>query len=331
LGSTSGKDTGKHMLSLRSFAIFAASLMSFGMSIAFGQNYPNRPIRIASAAAGTSADVATRIIAQGISGPLGQQVVVDNRATAVIAADAIAKAPPDGYSLLLAGTSLWVTPLMEKATYDPVKDFVPITLSTVTPYVVLVHPSLSVRSIQELVALAKTKPGEINYASAGSGSPSHLATELLKSMAGINIVRINYKSTAAASTDLIAGNVQLTIAPFGPLVPYVKSGKLRALAVTSEKPSTLFPGLPTVSDSGLPGYVAVQYQGVFAPAKTPAAINMRLAQEIVRVLNQPEVREKFFGLGAEVVGSSPDQFAAVIKSDMEQLGGLIKTVGIKTE
>ena len=299
-----------------------------GANVASGQDYPNRPIRIVTSAAGGDSDFNTRIVAQGISGPLGQPVIVDNR-TGILAAEAVSKAPPDGYTLTVQTDGLWTRSLLAKMPYDAERDFSPISLISRGINVLIVHPSLPVKSVRELIALAKAKPGQLNYSSVGVGSSSHIAVELFNSMAGVNIVRITYKATAQALTDVISGQVQLTINDIGLVAPHVKAGKLRALAITSGEPSVLAPGLPTVAASGVPGYAAATISGILAPAKTPAAIVNRLSQEVVRVLNQPDVKERFLNAGIETVGSSPAQFAAFIKSDITKMGKVINDAGLK--
>ena len=312
--------------------MFPLGLMVLGAGVVSGQDYPNKPIRIVTAAAGGGSDFMARQVAQGISGPLGQPVIVENRGGGIIPVDYVSKAPPDGYTLLVQGAVAWVAPLLlRKAPYDMVRDFSPISLLVKEVYLVAVHPSLPVKSVRELIALAKTRPGELNYSSSIAGGSGHLAGELFRSMAGVNIVHVPYKGTAASITALISGEVQLTITDAGLMTPHVKSGKLRALAVTSAEPSALVPGLPTEAASGLPGYEAVGRTGIWAPAKTPAAIIERLNQEIVRVLNLPDVKERFFNAGVEPVGSSPEQFAAIVKADIAKLGKLIKDAGIKVE
>lgn len=297
-----------------------------------GEPYPNRPIRIVTSDAGGGSDIVVRIIAQAVSGPLGQQVVVDNRGGGVIAGEIVSKAAPDGYTLIYYGSTLWLLPLMRKnVPYDTVKDFSPITLAVTSPNVLVVHPSVTAKSVKELITLAKTRPGELNYASAATGTIPHLAAELFKSMAGVDLVRIVYKGTGAALNDLLGGQVQVMFATAVSAAPHVKSGRLRALAMTSAQPSAAFPELPTIAASGLPGYEAVQVSGLFARAKTPTAIIKRLNEEIVRVLYKADVKEKLFNTGVEVVGSSPEQFAAKIKSEMARMGKVIKDAGIRDE
>ena len=215
--------------------------------------------------------------------------------------------------------------------YDPVKDFSPITIAIRAPNVLAVHPSVAAASVGELIALARARPGVLNYASVGSGSTAHLAAELFKAMAGVDIVHIPYKGGAPAVNDLISGQVQLMFGTAGSVAAHIKSGRVRGIAVTSPQPSELFPGLPTVAASGLPDYQSGTLQGLFAPARTPAAIIRRLNQEAVGVLKKTEVREKLFGGGVEVVASAPEEFAATIKSEMLRMGQIIRSAGIKTQ
>jgi tripartite-type tricarboxylate transporter receptor subunit TctC len=325
-------------LKARFIASISISVVALGTGAALGQTtatgsgqaYPNKPIRILASEAGSSSDFTARLIAQGISGSWGQPVIVDNR-TGIVAIETVAKAPPDGYTVFVYGATLWLAPLMQKTSYDPLRDFSPITIATSSPLVLAVHPSLPAKSIKELIALAKAKPGVLNYGSAAIGGPSHLAPELFKSVAGgIDIVRVNYKGTGPALNGLLGGEVHLMITPAGPVMPLAKAGKLRVLAITSAQPSALFPGMPTVA-AAVPGYEFDSVQEVLTPAATPAAIVQRLNQEIVRVLNQLDVKQKFFDTGTEVVGSSPEQLTAKMKSEMAQLGKVIKDAGIKLE
>ena len=298
-----------------------------------GQNYPNKPVRIVTGAVGGSSDFGSRLIAQGIAGPLGQPVIVDNRGgSVVIAAEAVAKAAPDGYTLLYYASSFWLAPYMlDNASYDPVKDFSPITLTVIAPALLAVHPSLPVKSVKELIALAKAKPGALNYGSSGAGTTPHLAAELFKSMAGVDIVRIFYKGVNPALNDLVAGQVQMVFATAASVQPKVKAGKLRALGIASAQPSALLPGLPTLTSTGLPGYEYETPSGIFSTARTPAAIVTRLNQEIVRHLKTAELKERLLNLGLEAIGNSPEQFAAAVKADMTRLGKVIKDAGIRAE
>ncbi len=295
----------------------------------FCQDYPNRTIRIYTSNVGGSGDFLSRLIAQGISGPLGQPVVVENRG-GIFAAEPVSKAAPDGYSLLVNSGTWYLATLLTKLPYDPLKDFAPVTITSSTPNILVVHPSLPVKSVKELIALAKARPGQLNYGAAGVGGTGHLSAEMFNSMAGVNIVNILYKGSGRSVAALVGGEIQLVFSDYVPLEPHVKSGRLRALAVTSERPSELFPGMPTVA-AVVPGYIALSNAGVVAPAKTPTAIINRLNQEIVRVLRTPENRERIFRTGSEVVGSTPEELFAWMKTDMARMGKVIKDAGIKVE
>ena len=323
----------RHLIGMFRSAYFFGLLLAVLPGAASAQDYPTKPIRIVAASAGSSGDFAARLIAQGITGSLGQQVIVENRpGNVAVSGEFVAKAPPDGHTLLFMPSSLWLLPFMQdNVPYDPVRDFAPITLSGSTPAILVVHPSLRINSVKQLIALAKARPGELNYGSASTGSATHVASELLKSMGGVNIVRVPYKGTNQALNDLLGGQVQLMFSTLAPALPHVKSGRLQGLAVTSAEPSPLAPGVPTVAASGLPGFEAVSTQGMFAPAKTPIPIVQRLNQETVRYLQRPEVKEKFLNVGTVVVASSPEQFAATIKSEMARLGNAIKEAGIRAE
>jgi len=300
-----------------------------GAGNACGQDFPNRPIRIVTAEAGGGLDLASRVLAQGLTRNLGQQVIVENRPTGIVVGEIVAKATPNGHTLLVTGSSFWLAPFLhDKLPWDPVKDFLPVTLAANTPNLVVVHPAVAAKSISELIALAKAKPGELNYASGSIGSTPHLAPELFKRMASVDIVRVPYKGSGPALIDLIAGQVQVMFPTATGGLPHVKAGRLRALAVTSARPSALVPGLPTVAEA-LPGYESGVMYGVFVPARTPDAIVRRLNQESVRFLNTPEARERYFSAGVEVVGSSPEQLAAAVKSEMARMGKIIRDAGIR--
>jgi len=262
---------------------------------------------------------------------MGQQLIVENRPSGVIPGEVVAKAAPDGYTLLVASGILWTGSLMQDTPYDPVRDFQPISLTSRQSNLLVVHPSLPVKSVKDLISLAKARPGELNYAAAGTGSSSHLAAELFKAMTGTSIVRIPYKASALALNDLFGGQVQLMFAVAAAVMPHVKSGRLKALSVSSLRPTAQAPGLPTIADSGVPGYESVSMHGVFAPARTSMSVVSRLNQEIVRFLKIPDVTEKFLSAGLETVGSSPDELAATMKSEMNRLGKVIKDAGIRAE
>ncbi|MBI4189040.1 MAG: tripartite tricarboxylate transporter substrate binding protein [Betaproteobacteria bacterium] len=309
--------------------IFSFGSMVLGADVASGQDYPNKPIRIVTSIPGGTGDVVARLIAPRLSGSFGQRLIVDNRPSGVIPAEIVAKATPDGYTLLFYTTALWITPLLQKTPYDPVRDFSPITLAASSPNVLVVHPSVAANSVKELIALAKARPGELNYGTSGVGTSAHIAAELFKAMAGVNFVHVPYKGSGLVILALLGNEVQVNFAPAAAVAPHMKSSKVRALAVTSAQPSALLPGLPTVAASGLLGYETVNSVGILAPAKTPAAIINRLNQEIARVLNQAEVKEKFFGIGLEVAPSSPEQFAALIKSEITRISKVIQDAGIR--
>ena len=294
--------------------------------------FPAKPIRIVTAEAGGTGDVVARLLAAGLSRTLGQQVLVENRGgNGVIPAQAVAQSAPDGHTLLLYGSTVWLLPmLVDNVPFDPARDFAPITLATRSPMIVVVNPSLPVKSVKELIALAKAKPGELNYGSAGIGGTNHLAPELFKAMAHVDIVNVLYKGVAPALNDLLSGRLQLMFPAAASAMPHVKSGRLRALAVSTAQPSALAPGLPTVAASGLPGYEAAFLTALHAPAKTPAPIIARLNQEIVRVLNEPDVKERLFGIGVEGVGSSPEALADTMKAEVTKWGRLIREAGIRS-
>ncbi len=316
---------------LASFAaICAMSMAGCGLHPTWAQNYPSRPVRILTAEPGGVTDFAARLIAQGMTISLGQQVIVENRGV-TSSAESAAKATPDGYSLLALGSSVWIGPLMQKMPYDPVKDFSPITLTTTSPNILVVHPAVPVTSIRELITLAKARPGELNYASATIGSISHLGGELFKVMAGVNIIRIAYKGTGQALNDVIGGQVQLMFPNAGSGLPHVKSGRLRALAVTSATPSALLPDLPTVAASGVPGYEASSMTAMFAPARTPDALIKRLNQQITRIVSGADVKKKLLDSGVEPAAGPPEQLASTVKSEMARFGKLIKDARIRDE
>jgi tripartite-type tricarboxylate transporter receptor subunit TctC len=313
------------------FYMSLPALMVIAPGTVFGQSYPNRPIRVVTSEPGGNGDFNARLIAQGLTGALGQPAVVDNRGGAAISGETVARANPDGYTLLAYGSSLWIGALLQDMPYDPIKDFAPITLTTSSPSVLVVHPSVQARSVKELIALAKAKPGALNYAANQAGSATQLAGDLFNTLAGVNIVAIPYKAAGPALNDLIGGQVQLMFGSAASVAPHIKSGKLIALAVTSAQPSALFPGLPTVASAGLNGYEFGSTQGLFAPAKTPTAIIKQLNEEVGRILNRSDVKERLLSIGLEAIPSTPEQFANTLKSDMVKFGKLIKDANIHAE
>jgi tripartite-type tricarboxylate transporter receptor subunit TctC len=298
----------------------------------WAQAFPNKPIRVLTAEPGGGLDFAARVISTPLSSSLGTPVVVTNHGAGSFAAEIVAKAPPDGYSVLLYGSNVWLSPfLREDVPWDPIKSFSPVTLATKGPNLVVVHPALPVRSVKELIALARSRPGALNYASGSTGSSPHLAAELFKAHARVDIVRISYRGNALAYADVLRGEVPLIFPTAASVTPHLKSGRLRALAVTTKERSRLFPGLPTVAEGGLPDYEAATLVGVFVPARTPAAVIGRLNRELASVLNMADVQARFTASGVETVGSTPEEFAATIKSEMTRLGSVIKAAGIRDE
>jgi tripartite-type tricarboxylate transporter receptor subunit TctC len=298
--------------------------------MALAQDYPVKPIHVLTYEAGGGADFVSRLIAQGLAPVLGQPMVVDNRVP-LVGTELVMKAPADGYTLLIAGATMWTMPLLKSTSYNAVADFAPIAPLITQPNILVVHPSLPVRSVKELIGLAKAKPGVLNYAATQIGGPNHLAAELFNYMAGVRIVRINYKGTAQALSDVVSGQVQLMFANISTAVPHINANRLRALAVTSAQPSALVPGLPTVGMSGLPGYEAGNINALFAPAKTPDAIVNRLNQEVVRLLNVPEVRQKLLKVGVETIAGSPADLSTMVKSETARLDDVIRSADIHLE
>jgi len=294
------------------------------------QPYPNKPIRIVATEAGGTGDIVARLFARELSGPVGQAIVVENRANGNIRGETVARATADGYTLLVTGATHWVAPFLQKTPYDPVKDFAPISLIYSSQSILFVHPSVSVNSVKELIALAKSKPGALNYASTSVGSTPHLSGELFKALAGVDIVNVPYKGTAQALNAFLGGEVQMMFVPAASATGLLKAGKMRVLAITSAQPSALFPDVPAIA-AQLPGFDASNTNGMLAPAKTPRPIVNRLNQEVVQLLNRGDIKEQFAKLGAEVIPCSPAEFSKVIRTEMEKWGRVIKTAGIKLE
>ncbi len=315
-------------------SVFAV-LALCGCSSAFAQSYPTKPIRmIVAYPPGGGTDIVGRMMAQKLSENLAQTVVIDNRGGAAgsIGSEIVAKSAPDGYTILMgnvAPNAINVS-LYAKLGYDPVRDFEPVSLVASTPNILVVHPTLAVKTVSDLIALAKAKPGTLNYPSAGLGSSSHLAGELLDSIAGVKMVHIPYKGGGPALTDLLGGQMQLMFATMPAAMPHVRSGKLRAVAVTSAKRSQAMPELPTIGET-LKGYEASTWYGVLAPARTPRPIVTKLHGEIVKILGVAETRDKLLLQGFEPVGGTPAEFGAYIKSEIEKWGKVVKAAGIRAE
>ena len=293
------------------------------------EQYPSKVVRIVTPESGGNADIVARFISVGLSASLGQQVIVDNRGA--IAPGVVAKAPPDGHTLLVTGSPAWLLPLLKPGVPWDARDFAPITLATSSPSLLVVHPSLPARNVRELIALAKARPGELNFASGTVGATPYLAGEMFKHMAGVNIVRVTYKGTGPAVVAVMTGEVHLMFPGAPAAMPYVKQGRLRALAVCSAEPSPFAPGVPTVAATGLPDFESISPFGVMAPRGTPASIVNRLNQEVARLLNSEEVKPKLFNAGSQVVANSPEAFAAKIRTDIERITKLVSSAGLRAE
>ncbi len=309
------------------------AVLSLCTGIAVAQTYPHKPIRIVTTEPGGVADLTARLISQGLNNRFHQPVIVDNRggASGVIGIDIVARAPADGYTLIVFSPSLWTLPLIQRTNYDTLRDFAPVTLAVNAPNILLVHPSFPPTSVKALIALSRAKPGEYNYAAGSIGAASHLSGELFKSMAGVNIVRVPFRGTGPGLTAVVGGQVHMMFAGAGAAVPHMQSGRLRALAITSAQPSALFPELPTIASSGLPGYELETNTGMFAPTGTPVAIINRLQSEISRALNQPEIKQKLAGAGMEPVASTPAEFTAKVKAEIARLGKVVKDADIRAD
>jgi tripartite-type tricarboxylate transporter receptor subunit TctC len=290
------------------------------------QSYPSRPVRILTSSAGNSSDFAARTIARELTSSFGQSVLVENRGSGFALNVAVATAAPDGHTLLVVGGTLWIGPLIETAPYDVNRDFAPIAILTRAPNILLVHPSLPARSVAELIKLAKARPGQLNHSSGQVGSSSHLAGELLKSLANIDIVLVKYRVSQQQMTDLMAGEVQLTFQGGATLAGLVKAGKVRALASGSAKRSALYPDLPAVAET-LPGFVSESVLTFWGPGKTPDIIVRRLTQDTVRALEKPQVRDHLLTDGQEAVGAPAEQLRAYVAAEVARIGKLIKDLG----
>jgi tripartite-type tricarboxylate transporter receptor subunit TctC len=296
--------------------------------------YPEKPVRIVVGfPPGSAPDTVARLLGEKFAEAWGKPVTTENvpGAAANIAAERIAKAAPDGYTLGLLGQSIVVNPSLYKLSYDPVKDFAPVSQVAVSPYILVVHNAVPAKSVRELVALAKAQPGGLTYASGGSGSATHIAAELFKSAAGLDIRHIPYKGVVAAIPDVIAGRVTMMFSPIVGTLPLARDGKLRALAVTSSRRSSAAPELPAIAAAGYPGFEFTIWYGLLAPAKTPATIVRKLHLETVKALALPDLRGKLTDLGMEEIGNSPDEFAAAIKSEIPKWAKAIRESGIKPD
>jgi len=312
------------------------AIVATALPAAHAQNYPNRPIRIiAQFTPGTSTDILARVIGGKLTETWGQQVVVDNRpgAGGVVGTELGAKAAPDGYTLTMAVSSAFgINPtLYAKLPYDAIRDFAPITNIALTPQTLVVNPSFAAKSVKELVALAKGKPGQVNYASLGSGSTSHLTMEMFRSAAGIQLNHIPYKGSPAAHAELFSGQIPIMFDAIPAVLPHVRSGRLRGLGIGAAKRSPFLPDVPTIAESGYPEFEAVGWIGIAAPARTPAPVLDKLNTEIVRIINTPEMKERLATLAFTPVGDTREQFARFIKAEISKWGKAVKESGAKAE
>lgn len=316
----------------RTGAAFATVAFACGVA---AQPYPSKPIRLVVAqSSGGNADFVARAYAQRLAERFAQQIVVDNRpgGAGIIGTETVARALPDGYTLLLAPTGFGINPaLYPKLPFDPQRDFAPISLLGISYAVVVVNPQLPVRNIPELIALAKSRPGKMHFASSGIAAATHLAGELFKHMAGVDIVHIAYKGAPPALTDLMGGRVEVMFASPPSAMPLVRSGRLRPIATTGSKRAAYLPEMPTVAESGLPGYENTIWQALLAPARTPAPVIQRLHKEIADIARQPEMRERLAADGSEAVGSTPKELAAHLAAELARYSKLIKAIGLKVE
>jgi tripartite-type tricarboxylate transporter receptor subunit TctC len=312
-----------------------ATLLLIVNAVVFAQGYPAKPVRVVVPyAPGGGSDVISRILAQRMSESLGRQFVIDNRAGAngIIGTEMVVQAPADGYTLLYVSSPHAVNPSMyRKLPYDTVKDLTPISEIAIASLVLFVHPSLPVHTVRELVGLAKMRPGQIDYASGGSGGSPHLATELFKKMAGITLTHVPYRGAGPALTDVLAGQVQVMFANSAPALPHVRSGRLRALGISSIKRSAIAPDIPTIAESGVPDFEAVTIFGLMAPASTPRAIIETLNGEVHKAMRSSEVGESMKTLGADVILTTPEGFGRVVESEIKRWGELVRTLNLKME
>jgi tripartite-type tricarboxylate transporter receptor subunit TctC len=323
---------------IRAFAPIALSAIGVvgAIDASFAaDSYPSRPVRlIVPYAAGGNADIVGRIVAEGLTKRLGQQVVVDNRAggASIIGTALAANAPADGYTLLLVANTFAVNPsLVPKLPYDALKDLVPISLVGQTPQVLVVTPAIPAHSVKEFLAYAKSKPNELNYGSTGVGSTANMAGALLNSMAGIQLVHVPYKGTAQSLTDVIAGHLHVAIPSMTSSIAHIRAGKIKALGLTSGKRSAQLPDVPTIAEAGVPGYQAVIWNGVLAPTGTPKPVLDRLSRDVAAAMRSPEATARYGAMGAETIGSTPEEFASFLRSEIAQYARVIKEAGLKAE
>jgi len=322
-------------LSLLSFASIVVGMVASADAHGQATSWPVRSLRIiVPAAPGGTVDLLSRAVSQKLGEGLGQSVIVENRpgASTNLGNDVVAKATPDGYTLLMSGITLSTNPhLYTKLTYDPQKDFAPISLVATSGNVLVVNPSLGVATVQELVKLARARPGRLHYGTPAVGATGHLAAEMFNLMAGVKLVQVPYKGAAPALADLIAGQIEMTFDNIPAAIGHIRSGKLKAVAVTSAQRSTSLPDVPTIAESGIPGYDISAWFGLAAPVATPSEVVARLHREVVKAIASPETRTRFAQIGFEPVGSSPAEFDRLIRRDLERFGRIIREAGIRAD
>ena len=326
----------KDRCTLRRLAQHALAIcFAAAATAAHAQTYPVKPVRlIVPTAPGGGTDISARSIAPKISEFLGQQVIVENRAggNTTIGNDFVAKSPADGYTLLMGISSIAINPhTRSKMPYDTIKDFAPISQVVIVPLVLVSHPSLPPRTVKELVAFARVRPGELNYGTGSVGSNPHLAMALFLSMTGLNVIHVPYRGIGPAMIDLIGGHLHLMMANVLAALPHIRNGRARALGVSSSQRSNVAPDIPTIAEAGVPGYAVVQWFGVLAPAGTPPEIIAKLHSATVKALQDPQVKQRFLADGGETVGNSPEEFAAIIRADLARWGKVVKAAGIKPD
>jgi tripartite-type tricarboxylate transporter receptor subunit TctC len=316
--------------------LLAAAVLACVSGATLAQNFPSKSIRfLVGFAPGGSTDIVARMIAQEMAKNVGQQVIVDNRpgAGSAIAAELTAKAPPDGYTIFACTTGIFaILPFIQsKLPYDPDKDLAPVTQTGSLPYIIVLHPSLPARNVKEFIALAKARPGEINFASSGIGTASHLSAEYLSNVAKISMTHVPYKGTGNAMADLLAGQVVLMFDQPVSSMPHVKAGKLRVLGITSGKRFSTMPDIPTVAEQGLPGFESVSWSGVCAPGATPKPVIARLQTEVAKVLKMPDIRDRLLRDGIEPIGGTPEEFQAHIKREMQKWGKVVRDAKVTVQ
>jgi tripartite-type tricarboxylate transporter receptor subunit TctC len=309
-------------------------LVVMAMSAAAQQAYPNKPIRfIVPFPAGGPTDPLVRMVAQKLTESWGQPVIVDFRpgGNTIIGTEALARSQPDGYTIVQISITHVVLPLLFQTPYDPFKDFAPVATLARTEYLLVLHPSVPANNLQEFIALAKSKPGQLNHSAAGNGTITHLGAEMFVNMTGVKIQNIPYKGSAPALTDLIGGQVQFSLQSMTPVIPHIKAGRVKAIAITGEQRSPALPQVPTFTEAGLPGFELTLWYGVLAPAGTPRTIIDKLSTEIAKILTMPDIREKLVGQGQDPLISTPEQLVARMRADSAKYGRIIKTANIRLE